>query len=409
MTLPSPLAPYHPDQPEPTLRAWAASDIPSDEEDVIPPAEVLPPADGQLPRIILGCAPFGYGIYADKSAVEGVEPVRLVRAALRAGVTAFDTAPYYHPSEIVLGNALHTLADEFPRESYTLITKVSKFGPAIANHVFEADAVRKSVERSLKRLRTDYLDVVYLHDVEFAASGPYPVPAGLPLESLAAGTEGLAPPYTSLGAGDDAILASLAALRELQAEGKIKRVGIAGYTLPVLLRLALLVLHATGRPLDLVQSYSHQTLQNSALGDGYLAALNADARVGQVVNAAPLSMGLLTRSGGPEWHPARKVPKLHPAVAEAADLAAAHGTSIEAVAIAFGYKELRQADGKVVPVVIGCTTLPQLHQALQTFHDINSGAVDEKRDAVAAEITELFKQRGVHNYSWQSPGPNQFE
>lgn len=177
----------------------------------------------------------------------------------------------------------------------------------------------------------------------------------------------------------------------------------------MLLRLALVVLHTTGRPLDLVQSYSHQTLQNSALGDGYLAALNDQAKVEQVVNAAPLSMGLLTRSGGPDWHPARKVPKLNPAVAEAADLAAARGTSIEAVGIAFGYKVLRQADGKVVPVVIGCTNLPQLHQALQTFHQINSGEVDAKRDAVAEEIVDLFKQRGVHNYSWQSPGPNQFE
>ncbi|KAL1409991.1 hypothetical protein Q8F55_003991 [Vanrija albida] len=413
MTLPTPaLAPYHPSQPEPSppLRVWAASDIPTTAEDAIPASEVLPPPEGgsTLPRIILGCAPFGYGIYADKGAVEGVEPVRLVRAALRAGVNAFDTAPWYHPSEIVLGNALDTLKAEFPRDSYTLITKVCKFGPTIKHHVYEPAAVKASVERSLRRLKTAYLDVVYLHDVEFAAAGPFPVPAGLPLASLSAGTEGLSPPYVSLGPGDDAVLASLAALRELQAEGKIKRVGIAGYTLPVLLRLALLVLHTTGRPLDLVQSYSHQTLQNSALGDGYLAALNDSARVAQVVNAAPLSMGLLTRSGGPEWHPARSVPKLHPAVAEAAELAAARGTSIEAVSIAFGYKELQQADGAVVPVVVGCTNLAQLHQTLQTFHDINSGA-DAERDAVAAEVVELFKQRGVHNYSWQSPGPGSFD
>lgn len=94
MTLPATtLPPYHPDQPEPTLHAWALADIPTTEEDAIPASEVLPPpaASDVFPRIILGCAPFGYGIYADKSVVEGVEPVRLVRAALRAGVNAFDT------------------------------------------------------------------------------------------------------------------------------------------------------------------------------------------------------------------------------------------------------------------------------------------------------------------------------
>lgn len=44
-----------------------------------------------LPPIILGCAPFGYGIYAQKDQVLSDAPLRTVRLALRAGITAFDT------------------------------------------------------------------------------------------------------------------------------------------------------------------------------------------------------------------------------------------------------------------------------------------------------------------------------
>lgn len=40
----------------------------------------------------------------------------------RYGIRAFDTSAYYGPSEIVLGGVLKALKDEFPRESYKLVT-----------------------------------------------------------------------------------------------------------------------------------------------------------------------------------------------------------------------------------------------------------------------------------------------
>jgi D-arabinose 1-dehydrogenase len=70
------------------------------------------------------------------------------------------TAPFYHPSELVLGRALSLLENEFPRNSYTLITKVGKYGAKVREHDYEPATIRASVERSLKRLGTDYLDVV---------------------------------------------------------------------------------------------------------------------------------------------------------------------------------------------------------------------------------------------------------
>lgn len=69
-------------------------------------------------------------------------------------------APWYHPSEIILGHALSLLEPEFPRSSYKIITKVGKYGPVAKDHTFEPDVVKKSVQRSLRRLKTDYLDAV---------------------------------------------------------------------------------------------------------------------------------------------------------------------------------------------------------------------------------------------------------
>lgn len=255
-----------------------------------------------------------------------------------------------------------------------------------------------------------------LHDVEFVASKPFPTPAGAHLDALTdpqvAAAYGLDDPTVSYGPGDDKILACLAVLREFQARGVVKRIGIAGLPLPVLLRISLLALHKTGVPIDVVQSYSHQTLQCSTLGDGFLDALTTTARVPQVLNAAPLSMGILTAAGGPAWHPAKQIPALYGATREAVELARQCGSTIEAAACGFGYRELRDGNGVPVPVVVGCTDLAQLHQTLRTWADVNGGgAVEGVEERLVAEdkVVELFKERGVHNYMWQSPAPEAFE
>lgn len=82
------------------------------------------------------------------------------RPDLRRRAARLTPAPHYHPSEIILGNALAALKDEYPRESYTLITKAGKYGPRVADHDYSPDVIKASVERSLRRLQTDYLDVV---------------------------------------------------------------------------------------------------------------------------------------------------------------------------------------------------------------------------------------------------------
>lgn len=54
---------------------------------------------------------------------------------------------------------------EFPRESYYVLTKTGRFGHRRSDFDYSRERIRRSVLESCRRLGTDYLDVVYLHDV----------------------------------------------------------------------------------------------------------------------------------------------------------------------------------------------------------------------------------------------------
>jgi len=86
------------------------------------------------------------------------ESIALVRLALELGVNFLDTAEVYGTEEIV-GKASATL----PRDKVFISTK-KKF--PLDNPGDPAGEVRKSLEQSLRRLRTDYIDVYHVHGVE---------------------------------------------------------------------------------------------------------------------------------------------------------------------------------------------------------------------------------------------------
>jgi len=167
----------------------------------------------------------------------------------RYGIRAFDTAPWYDNSETVLGTALQALSHEFPRSAYQLLTKVGRYGPTATDFDYSRDAVRRSVRRSLRRMHTQYLDVVYVHDIEFIASciapraqGNHVVALGAEAASYGLVEESCEPDASGVRAGsgkdtrgnvrtagdDERVLEAISALRELQAEGLIRHVGICG-------------------------------------------------------------------------------------------------------------------------------------------------------------------------------------
>lgn len=82
----------------------------------------------------------------------------LIRHALELGINFFDTSPVYLDSERLLGEALAGV----PRDSYLLGTK---WQPPRADQPSQPGGLRASLEESLRRMRTDYVDVMMLHAV----------------------------------------------------------------------------------------------------------------------------------------------------------------------------------------------------------------------------------------------------
>jgi aryl-alcohol dehydrogenase-like predicted oxidoreductase len=83
---------------------------------------------------------------------------RLLNMALDAGITFFDTAACYGVSEELIGESIATRRDEF-----VLSTKAGHVAGDYSGRPWTAETVRDSIERSLSRIRTDYLDLVHLH------------------------------------------------------------------------------------------------------------------------------------------------------------------------------------------------------------------------------------------------------
>ena len=110
----------------------------------------------------LGCMglSFGYGPATDKQ-----EAIKLIRAAFEQGVTFFDTAEVYGPftNEELLGEALEPFRNQ--------VVIATKFGFRLDNGVTTGvdsrpSTIRAVAEASLKRLRTDVIDLFYQHRVD---------------------------------------------------------------------------------------------------------------------------------------------------------------------------------------------------------------------------------------------------
>lgn len=384
--------------PQPTYEPPAQV---ADEDEDKPVPGAVPRAVGPLeyPELAFGAAALS-GAYNDDSTLNSDAPLRTVRLALRYGIRAFDTSPYYGVSEIILGSLLADprIARDFPRSSYKITTKCGRYGYTRAEFDYAPATLRASVRRSLQRLRTDYVDVLLLHDVEFVCAQPRAPTGGRHLDAHAAewglspGSEG-----TILGPGDEVVLDAVREMFRMKDEGLVRAVGISGYPLPTLLRLARLIAQHVA-PLDTVLSYSNHNLQNASLG-AFAPHLKA-AGVRQLGTASPLNMGLLTRAP-PPWHPAP--PALQ-------DLVRAAGETHDLPDLALGFSFRRRDDGKEealrdVVHVVGLSKVGEVHHAMRVWREVNADAEggDERRKAAEEEVRALFRGGGWEDWAWPSP------
>jgi aryl-alcohol dehydrogenase-like predicted oxidoreductase len=375
-----------------------------------------PPLSSILPPLIFGTGTFNVQYHKDPYSLNTTQ---LVQHALSHGIRAFDTSPYYGPSETLLGEALihPSIKPHFPRQQYYLLTKA---GRLTANSFdYSPNWIRQSVARSLQRLHTTYLDLVYCHDVEYVSAAE--------------------------------VVTAVRELRRLRdEEGTIRYVGISGYPLSTLCELAERILRETGEAVDAVQSYANMTLQNTRLVDEGVERLRA-AGVDVVPSASILGHGLLRADGLPEstlaWHPAPV--GLREAVRRAAAFCAEYDERLEAVAIRYavetwmiegsvvgslgdpaagvewelGSKVVLNGGRKLGVSVMGVSTIAELEHTLTLWRSVLDGlengqkvasragrwkrahewsvyrrkAVQMLAEAVKEELGEWF------NYVWDSP------
>ncbi|SMP39457.1 Predicted oxidoreductase [Neorhodopirellula lusitana] len=242
--------------------------------------------DLQLPVIGFGASSLG----AEFRDVQLDEVFASVRVALELGMNLIDTSAYYGRgmSEVLLGIELQNV----PRDSYMLCSKLGRYTP---DHFdFSAKRVGESVDVSLHRLRTDHLDIMLCHDIEF-----------VPLNQI--------------------IEETLPALRKAQESGKVRYIGISGYPMKIFKEVA------AKADLDCILSYNQYTLQNTRLADEVVPELKPKG-VG-IMNAGPFAARLLTNAPLPEWH--KDSEEVKAAARRAAKLCADNGVDIAHAALQF--------------------------------------------------------------------------
>lgn len=223
------------------------------------------------------------------------EGIQAVFTAVENGINFIDVSPYYGhlKAETVLGKALK----DIPRDKYYLSTKMGRYGKdGVNTWDYSAKRATESVYESMERLHVDYIDLINVHDVEFAD-----------LQQVVDET--------------------LPALVELRNKGVVRHVGITDLQ-PENLRWV--IEHSPEGTVESILNFCHYSLNDDMLLD-YLDFFE-EKGIG-VINASPFSMGLLSQRGTPDWHPAPA--PLKEACAKAAAYCQEKGYPIEKLAIQY--------------------------------------------------------------------------
>ena len=117
----------------------------------------------KVSNLSFGASSLG-GVFHNIREAEGIEAVF---TAIEKGMNFIDVSPYYghYKAETVLGKALK----DIPRDKYILSTKVGRYGKdGVNTWDYSAQRVTESVYESMERLNIDYIDLITVHDIEFA-------------------------------------------------------------------------------------------------------------------------------------------------------------------------------------------------------------------------------------------------
>ncbi|KAH0949765.1 hypothetical protein HN011_005013 [Eciton burchellii] len=298
-------------------------------------------------ELSFGTGPLGchYGTYDEADAIEAV------RQAIKRGVNYIDTAPWYGQgrSETILGKALRGI----PRQAYYIATKIGRYELDYENMFdFTIEKTRKSLKKSLELLGVNYVDVIQVHDIEFAPSL------------------------------DIIITQTLPELSKQVADGRARYIGITGYPISILKEC----IERSNTNISIILSYARLTLIDDALLQYIPFFKKRDIGI---INAAIVSMGLLTNDGPPIWHPA--FDEIKKQCAYAVQYCKDHDMELCKLAI---WHSVQYAD--VNTNLVGIQTTKQLEMNM----DVLRNGITEREKALLQEIQEKFLSK-VKNQHWE--------
>jgi aryl-alcohol dehydrogenase-like predicted oxidoreductase len=276
------------------------------------------------------------------------EAINTVHAAVYSGINFIDVSPYYGftKAEVVLGKALK----EIPRDNYFLSTKVGRFGTnGIKSWDYSAARAIQSVDESLLRLNIDFIDLINVHDMEFSDL-------------------------------NQVIHETIPALNRLKEQGKVGHVGITGLPLE---NFRYVIDRVPAGSVETILSFCHYCLNDDALVD-YLDYFEQH-NIG-VINASPLSMGLLTRRGAPDWHPASA--EILTQCRKAADYCNLQHYPIEQLAIRYSVSNPKIA-----------TTLVSSASPMNILENVR-WAGESQNESLLADVLEILKP--IHRQTWDN-------
>ncbi|GAE94356.1 oxidoreductase [Gracilibacillus boraciitolerans JCM 21714] len=277
--------------------------------------------------------------------INETEGIKTVHEAIDQGINLIDVSPYYGltKAETVLGKALANM----PRDKYILSTKAGRFG--VDDFDFSKKTIVKSLDESLQRLGTDYVDILYLHDIEF-------------------------------GSYDQVIEEGIPALKELKEQGKIRFLGVTGLPLSIFDKVLNKV------DLDVILSYCHYSLNDTSLLSQL--PLLEEKQVG-LVNASPLSMGLLNSREVASWHPADK--EMQQLCLKAAEYCKSHGYDLAKLAIQFSTR-----NESIPTTLVSTASIKNITKNIKWTEE----PIDEE---ILEGVLDILQP--IHNKTWQSGNP----
>lgn len=275
------------------------------------------------------------------------EGIKAVHYAIDHGMNFFDVAPFYGftLAEERLGKAL-----KGKRKDIFLATKCGRYG--MEDFDFSYERVLKSIDESLGRLNTDYVDIFQIHDIEF-------------------------------GDREQIINETIPAIHKVKEMEKARYVGITG--LPV----RYLAFIARQAEIDTVLSWAHYNLLEDEINDE-LVPLSREKGFG-LMNASPLLQRILSDAPLPAWHRSPQIVKdMQPRLLE---LCKNYGVNLSDVAIRYAIDHPH-----ITTTIVGMSATSQVKQNINVVDfQIPDGLLQKIQEITAPARNKMWYEGKPEN------------